>query len=248
MLLGSGNDIGKGEGCREFQNGAPGTKMSTTVYHNHWAEARNVTVNDATGGIKNTAGSGASFDASARVEQMFDGAFDLVCEFTINTANAMAFGVYSQLTSYAPGAVTVASLLAGWEINGGDGLVKESGNTRATQVGVGVGDQFKITLTAAGALTYHYKAAGAAYALVFTSAITAATVKAWRPWRVVATFSAANAELTPCTITGESAEHYDPDVPANIVVLQEPMVFEVELGQIEPGACPARPYARAFMF
>jgi hypothetical protein len=45
--------------------------------------------------------------------------------------------------------------------------------------------------------------------LKFTSAIAVGTVTGWKSWRVVATQSAANAELTPCTITGESAElHY----------------------------------------
>src|SRR5882672_8226991 len=98
--------------------------MSTT-YNNHWREKKFVTTNDATGGIKNTGGSGAAFDASAREAQMFDGNFQLVLEFTINTTTAMAFGVYAQSTAYTLGAVTVASILAGWEINGGNGLVKE---------------------------------------------------------------------------------------------------------------------------
>lgn len=233
--------------------------MSTTVYNNHWAEALNVTVNDSTGGIKNTGGSGSAFDASARVEQMFDGLFDLVCEFTINTTTAMAFGIYSQGTTYTSGAVTVASLLAGWEINGGDGLVKESGTTRATQVTVGVGDTFKISLTAAGALTYDYKPSGGSYSLVFTSSISTATIMGWRPWRVVATFSATNAELTPCTITGESAEYYDPDTANNNIVLDQPEILEFSIDTILYGIqapdgldcpdCPdtETPYARAFI-
>jgi hypothetical protein len=212
--------------------------MSTTTYENHWAEALNVTVNDLTGGIQNTGGGGAGFDASARVEQMFDGLFTLVCEFTINTTTAMAFGIYSQGTTYTPGAVTMASVLAGWEINGGDALVKESGTTRATEAGVSISDVFRVTLNpTTGALTYHRNGV-----LVFTSAITAATMRTWRPWRVVATFSAANAELTPCTITGESDEYYDPDVASNRVVMDQPLTAE-----FETAAAAEEPYARAFV-
>ena len=226
-----------------------------TTYNNHWAESLNVTVNDSTGGVKNTGGGGAGFDASARVEQMFDGAADLKCEFTINTTTAQAFGIYAQTTSYTPGSVTVASLLAGWEINGGNGLVKESGTTKFTQNAVIVGDVFRITLTAAGVLTYHYNGT-----LKFTSLISAATVKGWRPWRVVATQSAANAELTPCTITGESAEYYDPDTAANHVV-QIDDIDQVEFavaaptyavhtpdnqaGEAGPGS--EQPYSRAWV-
>lgn len=187
--------------------------MSNTTYNNHWGEAINVTVNNITGGIKNTGGGGAGFDASARVKQMFDGAFDLKCEFTINTTTAMAFGIYAITTTYTIGSVTVASLLAAWEINGGNGLVKESGVTKFTQNTVVIGDVFRITLTAAGVLTYHYNGV-----LKFTSLISASTVKGWRPWRVLSTFSAANAELTPCTINGESAEHYDPEIAGRNIV------------------------------
>ncbi|MEN3329001.1 MAG: hypothetical protein V7638_3808 [Acidobacteriota bacterium] len=203
------------------------TAYSPTAQFNHWAEKVNVTVNDSTGGIKNTGGGGAGFDASARVEQMYDGDAQ-ICEFTINTTTAMAFGIYAHSTTYTPGSVTVASLLAGWEINGGNGLVKESGTTRFTQSTVGVGDKFKIVLTGSGALRYYYKAAAGSYTLVFTSAITLATVQGWRPWRVIATFSASNAELTPCTITGNPSEYYDPDVAANRVVYMEELdVIEI---------------------
>lgn len=217
--------------------------MATTTYNNHWAEAINVTVNDVTGGVKNTGGGGAAFDASARVEQRFDGLFTLQCEFTINTTTAMAFGIYATNTTYTLGSVTVASLLAGWEINGGNGLVKESNTTRATQSTVVIGDVFRITLTAAGALSYHYNGA-----LKFTSAITTSTVQGWRPWRVVSTFSAANAELTPCTITGDSTEHYDPDVAANTRVAEQPTEVAVVVGaptyavQVpEAMSCPVGP-------
>lgn len=190
-----------------------------TTYNAHWAEVANLTVDDSTGKADKTGGSGGSFDASARVEQMFDGGAQLVVEFTIGAIGEMAGGIYSTATSYLKGAVTVNSILACWHIDsGGSAIVKESGTTRATQAGVVNTDVLRITLSAAGALTYHYNGA-----LVHTSAIAASTVLGWRPWRVVTTHSASNSKWDPVQLTGESSEHYDPDVAANKEVQMIPV-------------------------
>src|SRR5688572_21474396 len=196
--------------------------MSTTTYNAHWAEEVNITIDDAAGRVEKTGGSGGSFDTSARIEQMFDGVFDLVLDFTIGTVGDMAIGIYAATTTYTLGVVTVNSLLACVEVNGSDFLVKESGTLRYTGTGEAVAGAIgRIELTAAGALKYYTGPSGGPLTLRHTSAITATTVKGWRPWRIVTTHSSSNSEWDPVTITGESTEHYDPDVSTNNLVATE---------------------------
>jgi len=210
--------------------------MSTTTYNAHWSEKVNLTVSDSTGKADKTAGTGGSFDASARIEQMFDGGFDLIVDFTVAAVGNMAIGIYAFSTSYTPGAVTVASLLACIEVNGANLLVKESNTTRYTGTGEAVTNAVgRIELTAAGALKYYTGPAGGPLTLRHTSAITAATVKGWKPWRVVTTHSSSGSKFDPVTITGESDEYYDPDVSTEIVVVQELDQTELTLATITYG-------------
>lgn len=235
--------------------------MAETTYNAHWAEAVNLTVDDATGKSDKTGGANGVYDASARVEQMFAGAFRLVIDFTIAVVGNMAIGIYAAATSYTPGAATVASLLACIEVNGSDLLVKESGTLRYTGTGQAVVNAVgQIELTSAGALKFSTGPAGGPLTLRHTSAITAATVLGWRPWRVVATHSATNSKFDPVTVTGESTEYYDPDTAANRVVqLDDMKMLEFEIEEIsyavhvpdnqdgEAGPGSERPYSRAYV-
>lgn len=195
-----------------------------TTYFAHWADLLNLTIDDASGKADKTGGTGGSFDASARVEQMFEGNYDMLIEATIAVLGNMAIGVYAHSTAYTPGAVTIASLLGCWEVNGSDLLVKESNTLRYTGTGLAVvGAQVKIELLATGDMKFYEKPPAGSYTLRFDSSITAATVKGWRPWRAITTHSASNSKWDPVTITGESAEYYDPDTAANHAVHPDDM-------------------------
>lgn len=231
-----------------------------TAHANKWREATNVTTDDTTGKCEKTSGAAGSFNASARVGQMFDGRSDVVVEATIGAIGEMALGIYAASTTYSRGAVTVASLLAAWHIDAANNaIVKESGTTRFTQAGAANGDTVKIELTAAGALKYYFKPAAGAYSLVHTSAIATSTVLGWRPWRVVVTHSASNSKFDPTQLTGEDAEYHDPDTAANHGVHESPFGPEFDIeepeyavhvndnqsGEAGPGS--EQPYSRAIV-
>lgn len=225
--------------------------MSTTTYNSHWRETTNLTVSDSTGKSEKTSGAAGSFNASARLGQMFDGISTVVLEATIAAIGEMAVGIYAINTAYSSGAVTVASLLACWHVDASNNaIVKESGVTKFTQAGAVNTDILRITLTGAGVLTYHYNGV-----LKFTSLISTATVQGWRPWRAVVTHSASNSKFDPVQVTGESSEYYDRDLAgstlaheyydqAGLEVALECGVHTPETGGVTD---TPHPYARAFV-
>jgi hypothetical protein len=188
-----------------------------TTYNAKWRETTNLTIDDTTGKTEKTSGAAATFNASGRLGQMFDGLNTVVVEATIaSLLKEMAIGIYAFTTTYTIGSVTVASLLACWHIDtAGNAIVKESGTTKFTQAGVALNDIVKIQLTAAGALTYYYNGV-----LKFTSLISAGTVQGWRPWRVMTTHADTNSKFDPVTITGESSEYFDRDSVASNVPME----------------------------
>ena len=180
-----------------------------TTYQIHWGEADDLTATDATGAAEKTGGAGGAYDASARAEQRFTGGSSVVGKATYGVAGDMAFGVHAQTTTYSKGAVTVASLLACWSIEGSNAIAKESGTTRAT-VAVSVGDVLEIHLViTAGAGSLLFKINGVTH---HTSAIPSATILGWRPWRFVTTHSGAGSKWSAATLDGEAVELFDPDV------------------------------------
>lgn len=190
-----------------------GSIIIPTTYKAHWSQSSNVTVNDTTGSVTKSGGSGGSYDASAKVEQIFDGQHQLTINATIGTNSTEAFGIYAHTTSYTPGSVTTASLLAAWEVTGGTAVVKESGTTKFTQGSISVGDKLTIRLTTDGTLFYAYNDTE-----VFISAIAVGTVRGWRPWRIISTMNAASSQFSAVEFDGATSEYYDPDTPSNNVV------------------------------
>lgn len=235
-------------------------ELSTpTTYKAHWAEKLGVTVNDVTGEVTKSAGVNGTYDASARVEQMFGGRWPLRLSATVGTNSTLVFGLFHPSTVYTPGAVTVASLLACWEVTGGNAVVKESNTTRFTQAGISAGDVLSLDFSVEGLLLYLYNGA-----IVYVSTIARATILDWRPWRAIASMAATSAQWAPVEMFGDSREYYDPDTAANHVVhddlndaldgdaveMETSFTYKVhtpdnQAGELGPGFDP--PYSRGYV-
>lgn len=203
-----------------------------TTYNIHWGETDDLTVTDASGAAEKTGGAGGNFDASARAKQRFDGISTVIAKATYGVAGNMAFGVYAVNTTYTKGAVTLASLLACWSIEGANCVVRES-NTQRYSGAVAISDVLEIHLVmTAGVASLLFKQNGTTR---WSSTITSVTILGWRPWRFITTHAGAGSKWSAGTLDGESAEVFDPDVANSYA----PALFEDPFDAIEYTATAA---------
>jgi hypothetical protein len=203
--------------------------MSTTTYNAHWADSVNVTVNDSTGECAKSSGTGGSFDASARIEQMWEGGFSVLLKATYGVSGNMAIGVLA--STYVRGVVTVASFVGCWSIEGTNCVVRES-NTSRFSGAVALSDVLEIQLNLSGSTwSLVYKQNGTTR---FTSSISSNTIKTWLPFRFVTTHSGSGSKWSAVTVDAESTELFDPDTAGSYAV--QPLEDPFDAIEFTPGA------------